>query len=194
MGRRRRKTKTKGISCIICQNFYSHSLSIIPRCLSCVSQSRNTMCDSCVHRHVLARISQNLTSEVICPENNCNAKLNKATIQVALVHFGHQNLWNDYVERNNWSGTSEQWIRKFTVKCPYCQVAIEKNGGCDHMNCTRCKSSFNWTQAKDGTFKRIRPWQANIGNSIRTLFCRGLVVVVVLLVAVFAAFLFRKRK
>jgi len=31
-----------------------------------------------------------------------------------------------------------------TQPCPKCQTPITKNGGCNHMHCTRCHTSFNW--------------------------------------------------
>jgi len=31
--------------------------------------------------------------------------------------------------------------------CPTCFVQIEKNGGCDHMYCSKCQKSFLWSQA-----------------------------------------------
>jgi hypothetical protein len=31
--------------------------------------------------------------------------------------------------------------------CPVCYVTVEKNGGCDHMYCSRCKTSFLWSKA-----------------------------------------------
>ncbi|KAF2843484.1 hypothetical protein M501DRAFT_91111 [Patellaria atrata CBS 101060] len=32
--------------------------------------------------------------------------------------------------------------------CPRCQNAIEKNGGCEHMLCTRCNHNFYWSTAE----------------------------------------------
>lgn len=32
--------------------------------------------------------------------------------------------------------------------CPKCHVIIEKNGGCNNMYCTACKSPFQWTSAQ----------------------------------------------
>mmetsp|Transcript_5965 Transcript_5965/g.13566 ORF Transcript_5965/g.13566 Transcript_5965/m.13566 type:complete len:435 (+) Transcript_5965:69-1373(+) len=32
-------------------------------------------------------------------------------------------------------------------QCPSCLVRIEKNGGCDHMECSFCGFQFNWGQA-----------------------------------------------
>eukprot|EP01111_Echinosteliopsis_oligospora_P017147 TRINITY_DN7338_c0_g1_i1.p1 TRINITY_DN7338_c0_g1~~TRINITY_DN7338_c0_g1_i1.p1 ORF type:complete len:261 (-),score=47.06 TRINITY_DN7338_c0_g1_i1:21-728(-) len=39
------------------------------------------------------------------------------------------------------------WKEQNTKKCPAqnCQVNIEKNGGCDHMKCFKCKHEFCWS-------------------------------------------------
>ena len=44
-------------------------------------------------------------------------------------------------------------IETSTRLCPNlrCQVPIEKNMGCDHMYCIRCKLRFNWSDARDQT-------------------------------------------
>jgi hypothetical protein len=44
-------------------------------------------------------------------------------------------------------------IENSTRLCPNlkCQVPIEKNEGCDHMYCIRCKTPFNWSDAQDQT-------------------------------------------
>ncbi|UJR23239.1 hypothetical protein I4U23_026259 [Adineta vaga] len=34
---------------------------------------------------------------------------------------------------------------------PLCRTPIEKNEGCDHMYCIRCRRPFNWSDAKDET-------------------------------------------
>ncbi|KAJ4337619.1 hypothetical protein N0V87_004575 [Didymella glomerata] len=40
---------------------------------------------------------------------------------------------------------SEKAIKKLGAKpCPKCGVNIEKQGGCDHMNCQRCRHNFCW--------------------------------------------------
>eukprot|EP00294_Goniomonas_avonlea_P005874 CAMPEP_0114550556 /NCGR_PEP_ID=MMETSP0114-20121206/6135_1 /TAXON_ID=31324 /ORGANISM="Goniomonas sp, Strain m" /LENGTH=453 /DNA_ID=CAMNT_0001735335 /DNA_START=33 /DNA_END=1394 /DNA_ORIENTATION=- len=36
------------------------------------------------------------------------------------------------------------WKAFFTKPCPYCGVAISKNGGCHHMRCAHCHTSFSW--------------------------------------------------
>ncbi|KIL57297.1 hypothetical protein M378DRAFT_171898, partial [Amanita muscaria Koide BX008] len=36
------------------------------------------------------------------------------------------------------------WIKSNTKECPNCQSTIEKNGGCNHMTCKKCKHEFCW--------------------------------------------------
>lgn len=36
------------------------------------------------------------------------------------------------------------WISANTKECPKCNSTIEKNGGCNHMTCRKCKYEFCW--------------------------------------------------
>ncbi|CAH7666110.1 RING finger protein [Phakopsora pachyrhizi] len=36
------------------------------------------------------------------------------------------------------------WISANTKECPKCHSTIEKNGGCNHMTCKKCKYEFCW--------------------------------------------------
>ncbi|KAL0957075.1 hypothetical protein HGRIS_003172 [Hohenbuehelia grisea] len=36
------------------------------------------------------------------------------------------------------------WIKTNTKECSQCQSTIEKNGGCNHMTCKKCKYEFCW--------------------------------------------------
>ncbi len=38
---------------------------------------------------------------------------------------------------------SKKWIHSNCKKCPKCRVPIQKNGGCNHMYCTKCNTQFN---------------------------------------------------
>ncbi|KAI1099083.1 hypothetical protein F4804DRAFT_345805 [Jackrogersella minutella] len=44
--------------------------------------------------------------------------------------------------------SAEKEIRRITKRCPSCQAPIQKNGGCDHMSCRHCGSSFSWLNAR----------------------------------------------
>ncbi|KAL3310731.1 hypothetical protein Ciccas_010699 [Cichlidogyrus casuarinus] len=39
---------------------------------------------------------------------------------------------------------SLQWIMANTKACPKCSTDIEKNGGCNHMTCSKCSYQFCW--------------------------------------------------
>ncbi|PHH49923.1 E3 ubiquitin-protein ligase dbl4 [Ceratocystis fimbriata CBS 114723] len=36
------------------------------------------------------------------------------------------------------------WISAHTKECPQCNSTIEKNGGCNHMTCRKCRYEFCW--------------------------------------------------
>jgi len=36
------------------------------------------------------------------------------------------------------------WISVNTKECPKCKASIEKNGGCNHMTCKKCRNEFCW--------------------------------------------------
>jgi len=36
------------------------------------------------------------------------------------------------------------WLNVNTQSCPKCKVSIEKNGGCNHMTCWKCRNDFCW--------------------------------------------------
>ncbi|KAJ3782308.1 hypothetical protein GGU10DRAFT_408717 [Lentinula aff. detonsa] len=36
------------------------------------------------------------------------------------------------------------WIKSNTKECSQCQRTIEKNGGCNHMTCKKCRYEFCW--------------------------------------------------
>ncbi|EGC34895.1 ubiquitin-protein ligase [Dictyostelium purpureum] len=56
----------------------------------------------------------------------------------------------DCEQMKNWKKKCEDdsetanWISSNTQDCPKCQSAIEKNGGCNHMTCIKCKHEFCW--------------------------------------------------
>ncbi|KAL3458126.1 hypothetical protein BJX64DRAFT_234359 [Aspergillus heterothallicus] len=54
---------------------------------------------------------------------------------------------------------SEKFVEKTTKRCPGCRWPIEKNEGCDHMTCIKCRHEFCWICLKD--------WQSHTRNCRR---------------------------
>eukprot|EP01132_Coremiostelium_polycephalum_P010269 gene10269-12596_t len=50
-------------------------------------------------------------------------------------------LWKKKCEDDS---ETANWITANTQDCPKCHSAIEKNGGCNHMTCKKCKYEFCW--------------------------------------------------
>ncbi|KAH0020868.1 hypothetical protein KCU78_g6320, partial [Aureobasidium melanogenum] len=44
---------------------------------------------------------------------------------------------------------SQQEVKKLSKPCPGCRVPIQKNRGCDHMRCSRCRHEFCWVCSAD---------------------------------------------
>lgn len=44
---------------------------------------------------------------------------------------------------------TRNYLLVHTQDCPKCRVCIEKNGGCSHMTCNRCKHEFCWVCSND---------------------------------------------
>ena len=65
--------------------------------------------------------------------------------------------WHKGITCNQWAnqhGKSNDLtlnlISKLNVKqCPKCKMHIEKNDGCDHMTCGKCKYEFWWSSLQD---------------------------------------------
>jgi hypothetical protein len=56
--------------------------------------------------------------------------------------------WEHSAERRSQEGASEQWKTQQVRLCTECNAPIQKNGGCNWVLCTKCKSTFDWTLAK----------------------------------------------
>ena len=78
------------------------------------------------------------------------------TVQCACKHsfcFGctladHQpppcSLVKKWLKKCEDDSETSNWISANTKECPKCQSTIEKNGGCNHMTCRKCKHEFCW--------------------------------------------------
>jgi len=53
------------------------------------------------------------------------------------------------LENNEAEARYADWVRQFAKACPKCTSPIEKNGGCNHMTCMKCKHQFCWLCSVD---------------------------------------------
>ncbi|CAF3639408.1 unnamed protein product [Rotaria sp. Silwood1] len=57
--------------------------------------------------------------------------------------------------------TAERINSQVIQYCPQCHIAIEKNGGCSHMHCTRCNFDFTWQTTQEPITTIITPYLEN---------------------------------
>ncbi|EGE08443.1 IBR domain-containing protein [Trichophyton equinum CBS 127.97] len=53
-------------------------------------------------------------------------------------------LVKKWVKKCKDDSETANWISANTKECPKCHSTIEKNGGCNHMTCRKCKHEFCW--------------------------------------------------
>lgn len=53
--------------------------------------------------------------------------------------------WTALLLRFGKTPASTEWIQKNTKPCPRCNRPILKHEGCDHMHCSQCGHSYNWS-------------------------------------------------
>ncbi|CAK7228357.1 hypothetical protein SCUCBS95973_006853 [Sporothrix curviconia] len=54
------------------------------------------------------------------------------------------NLVKQWLKKCADDSETANWISANTKECPKCNSTIEKNGGCNHMTCRKCKHEFCW--------------------------------------------------
>lgn len=61
---------------------------------------------------------------------------------------GHQpcpcGLVKKWLKKCEDDSETANWISANTKECPKCGSTIEKNGGCNHMTCRKCRNEFCW--------------------------------------------------
>ncbi|KAI9309327.1 hypothetical protein BJ944DRAFT_173160 [Cunninghamella echinulata] len=62
--------------------------------------------------------------------------------------FDHQpaicSIVKKWLQKCEDDSETANWISAHTKECPKCHSTIEKNGGCNHMTCRKCRHEFCW--------------------------------------------------
>ena len=81
-------------------------------------EKKNVTCPSCNHLYCAMCLFEHKQGSDSCEEARASAKKEDAE--------------------------NQEWKKKNTKTCPKCKKSIEKNGGCEHVQCTQCKYEFCW--------------------------------------------------
>ncbi len=87
-----------------------------------------------------------------CPNNTCSYAGIISTTLSCTESFECADCgtnWKDQSTKKIWKNPFHEifsflWKKIKAKKCPHCFVIIQKDGGCDHMICERCKYEFCW--------------------------------------------------
>ncbi|KAJ9081901.1 hypothetical protein DSO57_1010111 [Entomophthora muscae] len=100
-----------------------------------------------------------------CPSPNCKYVLQcdvnslSSIVPSVFCNSGHGSCFNcdleehmpclcsyakAWLKKTQDDSETSNWILSNTKECPECHSAIEKNGGCRHMTCRKCKFEFCW--------------------------------------------------
>lgn len=83
----------------------------------------------------------------LCPKDNCKGTLIAGqcnTCGVYVCNFCGE-IQHPGSECNPIIRANYLQVTKIGKQCPKCKVTIQKDGGCDHMTCYRCRHRFYWT-------------------------------------------------
>ncbi|CAD6244757.1 GSCOCG00013458001-RA-CDS [Cotesia congregata] len=96
-----------------------------------------------------------------CPAPDCNraVKVQEVEFEPVKCSCGHRfcfkcsETWHapilceylrKWIKKTAEDSATSHWIGINAKECPQCLMAIEKNGGCNHMTCRNCKCEFCW--------------------------------------------------
>ena len=112
-----------------------------------------------------------------CPGTDCEIAFrckefhNNYNVECSKGHkscFNCQGTWHDpldcdmlkkWLKKCQDDSETANWISANTKECPKCYAQIEKNGGCNHMTCSKCKYEMCWLCMKkwSGTEHGCKP-------------------------------------
>lgn len=84
---------------------------------------------------------------IFCPKANCKGFINDKTLTCLTCLSSICDKCKELSHDGDCKTETVKSVKtkeSITKPCPTCFSPIEKNGGCDHMHCTKCGTSFSW--------------------------------------------------
>ncbi|CAE7367302.1 PSMD1 [Symbiodinium sp. CCMP2592] len=111
------------------------------------------------------RLIRDAKYEVLeCPQPGCVGVAYKERGRRTAMCFMCEHTWEANADGTDDDGKKPNFDGTRVRKCPKCQAPIEKNGGCNHMHCTRCGRHFDWTASQSAGDPNAAPSEAPFGN------------------------------
>lgn len=97
-------------------------------------------CQNAIECHVSARKLRTVVPSVVC---DCGHPFcfgcGQASHAPAICPLVKQ-----WIKKCEDDSETANWISANTKECPKCSSTIEKNGGCNHMTCRKCRHEWCW--------------------------------------------------
>ena len=106
------------------------------------------------HRYKLEYEILNNPNKKICPFPNCDSYLELKNPKIKDVTCSNYHTFcflclkkphGKLACNQEWDNSIREFAKKnFLKKCPNCNIVSEKNSGCNHMTCPKCKYQWCW--------------------------------------------------
>lgn len=157
-------------------------------CMTCLNEFEPLAIMPVFSAHQQDEINQQLFSRYLslnadirtCPKQGCkfSGVLDaKSNCQTPLVCDDCGTQWTDagasaakrcvFGFLPDWS---ETWKLFFAQRCPGCGIWINKNGGCNHMTCQKCKYEFCWVCSQNSKKHDLEACVAKASTSTLIIF------------------------
>ena len=153
--------------CIICDDneVISSSFNYLTLKANDLYPSCHHSCHFCIHciqRIVSDKIKQSALNGLVCPLPGCKLKFDHEFIKAVTTDDEYVKYQQDIMSLINGrrsflnilSDFRSNALRGFNAnckRCPNCYYIIEKDGGCNHMQCRKCSFEFHWCCRQEWT-------------------------------------------
>ncbi|TPX75898.1 hypothetical protein CcCBS67573_g02826 [Chytriomyces confervae] len=137
-GKQPRLMQTRPFECPVCYDDEPESTLAL--------ECGHRHCQPCYSRYLTIKIAEEGESRRIqCLDAACSLIVDEKTVQLLVeAPVFEKYLVKLWLKKCADDSETANWISANTKECEKCQSTIEKNGGCNHMTCRKCKYEFCW--------------------------------------------------